>query len=89
MNRLVSSIRGRYAGNRSDILTLFFPFFFSFWVHLTVIRQVFVSLAVKKQNPLLRSFLGKILRRFAWMYCLNQTLRSARYNNRNHTLEHT
>lgn len=30
MNRLVSSIRGRYAGNRSDILTLFFPFFFLF-----------------------------------------------------------
>jgi len=27
MNRFVSSIRGRYAGNRSDIFTLFFLFF--------------------------------------------------------------
>lgn len=33
MNRLVSSIRGRYAGNRSDILR--FSFFFCFVFHFS------------------------------------------------------
>lgn len=49
MNRLVSSIRGRYAGNRSDILRFsFFSFVIFFRVHLVII-PCRVSLAIIKQ----------------------------------------